>query len=184
MKTLIINGSPRPNGDTASLIRRLTEGLAGEYREVAAYRCQISPCIDCRFCRDHSGCAVQDGMQEVYPYIRECDNIVIASPIYFSEVTGRVLDVGSRLQTYYCARFCRGETPVPKAKRGAVLLAGGGDGAPDKAYETACTLLHQMNCWEIHPLVCAHDTDRRPAAEDEAALAGVGSVAAFLNREK
>lgn len=118
MKTLVINGSPRPNGDTASLIRRLTEGLAGEYKEVAAYRCQISPCIDCRFCKDHSGCAIQDEMQEIYSYIQECDSIVIASPIYFSEVTGRVLDVGIRLQTYFCARFYRGGDARPEGQAG------------------------------------------------------------------
>jgi len=145
MKTLILNGSPRPHGDTAALLRILKENLDGEYRQIDAYRCNISPCIDCRYCKTHSGCAIPDEMQEVYPLIQECDNIVLASPIYFSEVTGRVLDVCSRLQTYFCARIYRGETPIPKPKRGAVLLAGGGDGAPEKAYSTACTLLHQMN---------------------------------------
>lgn len=183
MQTLIINGSPRPNGDTAGLIRFLQDRLTGECKVLNAYRCQISPCIDCRFCKDHPGCAVQDEMQKIYPYIQKCDNIVIGSPIYFSEVTGRVLDVCSRLQTYFCARFYRGETPIPKAKRGAVILVGGGDGAPDKAYSTACTLLHQINCRDIHPLVCSHDTDHRPAAEDKAALAGVESIAKFFNGE-
>ena len=183
MKTLIINGSPRPNGDTASLLRRLEEGIAGEYKVIDAYRCNISPCVDCRYCKDHSGCAIQDEMQEIYPYIQECDNIVIASPIYFSEVTGKVLDVCSRLQTYFCARFYRWETPIPKVKRGAVILAGGGDGAPDKAYSTACTLLHQMNCREVYPMVCSHDTDHRPAIEDAQALAGVESIVRFFNQE-
>lgn len=182
MKTLIINGSPRPGGDTVSLIRRLEEGLAGECKVVDAYRCDISPCVDCRACREHSGCAIQDGMQEVYPYIQACDNIVIASPIYFSEVTGRVLDVCSRLQTYFCARFYRGETPIPKAKRGAVILVGGGDGKPDRAYSTACTLLRQMNCRDIHPLVCSHNTDRQPAVEDAQALAGIAGIVQFFNQ--
>ena len=117
---------------------------------VDAYRCNISPCVDCRYCKEHSGCAIQDGMQEVYPYIQECDNIVIASPIYFSEVTGKVLDVCSRLQTWFCARFYRGETPVPKPKKGAVILVGGGDGAPDKAYGTACTLLQSVSLRWCH----------------------------------
>lgn len=180
MKTLIINGSPRPNGDTVSLIRRLEEGLAGECKVIDAYRCNISPCVDCRYCKTHSGCAIQDDMQEVYPYIRECDNIVIASPIYFSEVTGKVLDMCSRLQTWYCARCYRGETPIPKPKRGAVILVGGGDGAPDKAYGTARMLLHQMNCRDIHPMVCSHDTDRRPAIEDEQALAGAEGIVRFF----
>lgn len=183
MKTLIINGSPRVHGDTAGLLGILKERLAGEYWVLDAYRCGIAPCVDCRYCRDHSGCAVQDGMQEVYRYIRECGNVVIASPIYFSEVTGRVLDVGSRLQTYFSARFFRGETPIEKEKRGAVILTGGGDGRPEKAYGTARTLLKMMNCREIHDLVCSHGTDKLPAVEDARAVDGVKHIAAFLNRE-
>lgn len=181
MKTLIINGSPRPSGDTVSLIRMLENKLDGECWVLDAYRCKISPCIDCRFCRTHSGCAIQDDMQMVYAYIQDCDNIVIASPIYFSEVTGKVLDLCSRLQTWYCARTFRGETPVSKTKKGAVILVGGGDGAPDRAYSTACTLLHQMNCTEIHELVCSHQTELRPAASDARAAAGIGSIAGFFS---
>ena len=184
MKTLIFNGSPRPGGDTASLLRILEESLTGERKTVNAYRSRISPCVDCRFCKERSGCAIQDEMQEVYAYIQACDNIVIASPIYFSELTGKLLDVASRLQTYFCARFYRGETPIIKAKQGAVILTGGGDGAPDKAYGTACTLLRHMNCSRIHPLVCSHDTDRLPAGQDAEAAAGVRRIAAFLNREE
>lgn len=184
MKTLILNGSPRPNGDTAGLLRILKENLDGEYRQIDAYRPDISPCVDCRYCKTRSGCAIQDGMGEVYDAIQDCDNILIASPIYFSELTGRLLDLGSRLQTYFCARFYRGEAPIPKEKRGAVLLVGGGDGAPDKAHSTARTLLHQMNCREIHPLVCSHSTDRIPALQDERALAGVESILHFFNQPR
>lgn len=183
MKTLIINGSPRVNGDTAGLLGILKERLAGEYWVLDAYRRDISPCVDCRYCKARSGCAIQDGMREVYDYIQKCDNVVIASPIYFSEITGRVLDVGSRLQTYFCAKFFRGEKPVEKEKRGAVILAGGGDGAPDKAYETARTLLKLMNCREIHNMVCSHATDKQPAVKDTQAVEGVKHIAAFLNRE-
>lgn len=183
MKTLIINGSPRVNGDTAGLLGILKERLVGECWVLDAYRSDISPCVDCRYCKDHSGCAVRDGMGEVCQYIQACDNVVIASPLYFSEVTGRVLDIGSRLQTYFCAKYFRGETPIEKEKRGAVILVGGGDGAPDKAYGTARTLLKLMNCREIHELVCSHGTDKRPAVEDARAVEGVKHIAAFLNRK-
>lgn len=71
MKTLIFNGSPRPDGDTANLLRLLREDLAGEYRQVDAYRASISPCVDCHFCKTPSGCAIQDEMQEVYSYIQQ-----------------------------------------------------------------------------------------------------------------
>ncbi len=180
MKTLIINGSPRVNGDTASLIRIITEGLQGEYKVLNAYRCDISPCMDCRYCWEHSGCSVQDEMQDIYGYIQECDNILIASPIYFSELTGKLLDVGSRLQTYFCAGFFRDEKPIPKAKKGAVVLVGGGDGHMDKAYETACTLLHHMNCYDIHEAVFSHNTNTRPAARDRQTLMGIQSIIAFF----
>jgi len=182
MKTLIINGSPRAFGDTVALLEILKENLAGDCFLIDAYHCNIAACVDCRYCRSHPGCAVEDGMQKVYDYIRDCDNAVIASPIYFSELTGKVLDLCSRLQTFFSARAFRGEIPDIAEKRGAVILVGGGNGAPDKAFSTARTLLKSMNCREIHPLVCFHDTDHRRAAEDECTVAGVKNIAAFLNR--
>ena len=45
MKTLILNGSPRENGDTAGLIREVIRKLPGEYKVVNAYRCNIFPAL-------------------------------------------------------------------------------------------------------------------------------------------
>lgn len=180
MKTLIFNGSPRQNGDTVSLIKSFTESSCGEYKIVNAYRCHISPCLDCRYCWRNNGCAIEDEMAEVYQYIQECDNILIASPIYFSELTGKLLDVGSRLQTYFCARFFRKEEPVPKPKKGAVILVGGGDGHMDKAYGTASTLLHHMNCQDIWEAVYSHNTNERPAIDDENVLLGISGILHFF----
>ena len=180
MKTLILGGSPRRNGDTASLVEIIAGKLEGEYRIVEAYRCNISPCVDCRYCWRNSGCAIDDEMQEIYSYIQECDNILIASPVYFSELTGKLLDVGSRLQAFYCARAFRKEEPVTKPKKGAVVLVGGGDGSIDTAYRTACTLLRQMNCRDIHEAVFSHNTNVKPAVEDEKVLAGIDSILSFF----
>ena len=180
MKTLILNGSPRQNGDTSSLVEKFTEKISGEYRIVEAYRCNISPCLDCRYCRKNSGCAIDDEMQELYKYIQECDNILIASPVYFSELTGKLLEVGSRLQTYFCARAFRKEEPILKPKKGAVILAGGGGGRPDTAYKTACILLRLMNCQDIYEVVCSHNTDEKPAIEDENALLGLNGISDFF----
>lgn len=184
MKTLILNGSPRKNGDTVSLIGKFTEKLVGEYRIVNAYSCNVSPCLDCRYCWKNSGCAIEDEMQEIYQYIQECDNILIASPLYFSELTGKLLDVGSRLQAYFCARFFRKEEPVVKLKKGAVILVGGGDGHIDKAYGTACTLLHHMNCHDIHEAVYSHNTNERAAIYDENALLGVKRILDFFSAKE
>ena len=180
-KTLIFNGSPRKQGDTASLVRVLTDSLAGEYRVVDCYREQISPCIDCRSCRREKKCVLDDAMQEIYGYIEECDNVVIASPIYYAELTGKLLDTASRFQIYYSARFFRQEDPGIRPKRGGVILVGGGDGNPERPFNTAKILLRQLNVREIHPLVCSHRTNTLPASEDREAVSGVLRLAEFLN---
>ena len=184
LKTLILNGSPRVEGDTVSLIKRLTDQLDGECLIVDTYRSNISPCVDCRYCWKNSGCAINDDMVEVYSYIEECDNIIIASPIYFSELTGKMLDVGSRLQTYFCSEYFRNEKINIKPKKGAVILVGGGDGRIDKPFETACTLMHHMNCYNIHEVVGSFYTNLVPAIEDDKALEGVDKVAEFLNSKQ
>ena len=109
MKTLIINGSARKNGDTHSMIQELTKQLEGEYFILQAHSCNIHACVDCRYCWEHPQCCVQDGWQELDAYLRECDNVVIASPIYFCEITGPVLSVLSRLQVYWAAKTFRSE---------------------------------------------------------------------------
>jgi multimeric flavodoxin WrbA len=60
-------------------------------------------------------------MQEIYGYIQECDNIVIASPMQFTEISGQLLAVLSRLQTYWSARFFRKTEPVEKKSSGIIL---------------------------------------------------------------
>ena len=77
MKTLILNGSPRINGDTSSIIKKFTEKKIDEYKIVDAYRCNISACLDCRNCWKNNGCSINYEMQEIYKYIQECDNIYL-----------------------------------------------------------------------------------------------------------
>lgn len=183
MQTLILNGSPRKKGDTASLLQHLRKHLTGEIIEISAYHDNISPCIDCRRCKESGICVIPDKMQDIYKTIETCDNIIIASPIYFSELTGRLLDVASRLQTYYYGMQKNGGHPVKKPKRGAVILVGGGEGDAQIAYDTAVRILHYMKAKEIYPLICSHRTDEIPAAEDIQVLAQLRELAAFLHRD-
>lgn len=93
MKTLILNGSPRKNGDTAQLLELAKAQLQGTYHVVSAYTADIHPCIDCRHCQKQFGCIFADEMETVYTYLKDCDRILLASPIYFSELTGSLLAV-------------------------------------------------------------------------------------------
>lgn len=181
MKTLILNGSPRKSGDTVSLINKLTEQLNSEYKIVNAYYSAISACIDCRYCWANAGCSINDEMAEIYDYIVDCDNIVIASPIYFSQPTGKILDVCSRFQTYFASKYFRNQQPEIKAKKGAIILVGGGDGDPQKAYETLCGILKHINITDIYKLVGSFNTNEEPAIKSNEAVCEVNNIATFLN---
>lgn len=182
MKTLIFNGSPRKNGDTQSLLDVFLEKIDGDTMVINAYESSIRPCIDCRYCWKEAGCAIKDGMQEVYEYIETCDNIVVASPIYFSELTGPLLSLTSRLQTYFCTRFFQKIEPINHPKNGGVILVGGGDGSPQKAFETAKTILKHMNALHIHEMVCSHSTNSKPSSKDNAAIDEVRKMADTFNK--
>lgn len=56
-------------------------------------------------------------MQKIYKYLQKYDNILIALPLYFSELTEKLLDVWSRLQTYFCVRLFRKEEPITKSNK-------------------------------------------------------------------
>lgn len=180
MKTLIFNGSPRKNGDTVFLINKLKEKLNGEVRIIDSYFTKISPCLDCRYCWENCGCAIQDEMQDVYSYIEECDNIVIASPVYFSELTGTLLALASRLQTFYSSKRFLGINQIQKKKKGAVILCGGGDGAPDRAEATAGILLKMMGA-DVSKTICSLNTDDIPSKNDNAAISQISELSVILN---
>ena len=180
MKTLIFDGSPHRGGDTAALLSALQGALRGETQVIRAYEASIAPCVDCRFCQENAACARKDGMAEIYRQIVQSDALVIASPLYFSQLTGPLLSLLSRLQLYYCARRFQGKELAGGTKRGGILLVGGGDGSPDPAIHTARCLLRMANAADIAPAVLSLRTDFYPAAEDAAALSEARALADFL----
>ena len=182
MTTLILNGSPRPDGDTAALIAALRENLTGEVYQADCYRDKIAACIDCRHCLTHSGCAIQDGMQRWYPILERCDCVIAASPVYFSLPTPPLMAFASRLQPYFCASCMRHEPAVIRPKRGAILLVGGGSGSAGPAETALRGVLRALKVRDIPPAVCSLSTDRLPAARDVAALNAAASCGQLLSR--
>lgn len=143
MEILILNGSPRKNGDTArmiSLFRTAVSALADvRFTQIDAYTVSVHPCVDCRFCKTSGRCCFSDDMQAVHEALLRCDAVVFASPLFYGELTGRLLDLASRFQVYYL-----GGNPLQRRIRGGVLLAGGGNGEPDAALRTARMLCRSV----------------------------------------
>ena len=182
MKTLVINGSTRPNGDVAALVDALTRRLTGEVKIISC-RDSISPCLDCRYCWKHAGCAVKDGMQEIYDYIADCDSVVLASPVWFSSLSGPALNLASRLQTYFSARRFRNESVYRKPKKGLILLAGGNAGTEAHPIEVARMILRLAGAAKDEiSVVTSMNTDEVSAKDDSAALRRICEEADRLNQ--
>ncbi len=180
MKTLIFNGSPRPDGNTSFLVGELSRALAGETVVVSAYTAGIAPCIDCRDCWETEGCSMHDGMDEVYGHIMTADAIVIASPVYNSELTPPMMSILSRMQCYYAALRFLGKRLMPKGRFGAIILTGGGDGSCARAQSTAEMWLRHMGA-PSRAVVYSLKTDSLLACEDMNAIESIASLAAQMN---
>ena len=84
---LILNGSPRKNGATASLIKALIDGAkesGSEIKEDYITSMSIKPCIGCDSCmRTHKGCVQKDDdMAVIYEDMLWADIVVFASPVF------------------------------------------------------------------------------------------------------
>ena len=95
MRVLILNGSPRKNGNTAQMIQAFCEGLDTAGHEYAVFdvaRMNIHGCLACEYCH-HAGngqCAQKDDMQNIYHPLSEAEMLVIASPIYYHGISGQM----------------------------------------------------------------------------------------------
>lgn len=179
-KTMIINGSPRPNGDTVALLRELKSCLHGEYIELSAFRSNIAPCVDCRGCHKTARCVVRDDMDLIYA--DDYDNVVLASPVYYMTLPGPVLSLLSRFQPQHVATFFLKEPIVLKPKKAALILTAGGKGNVRGAFHHSRVLFRSMGAegFEEHTVISGK-TDEIPAKDDVEALKGVRELARWLN---
>ena len=103
---LILNGAPRKNGSTASLIKAFTEGAAAsgnEVREAYIHGMDIKTCLGCDACmKTNAGCVQKDeGMAKIYDDLTWCDVIVFASPVHFGYLTAQLKTVIDRMWAWF-----------------------------------------------------------------------------------
>ena len=182
-KTLILNGSPRPSGNTAALINALKKHLQGEIIEISAFRSHIAPCVDCRSCWQTAQCVVKDEMQTIYQ--DDYDNVVIASPVYFGTLPGPLLGIISRMQPWHAATYFLKQPPVQRLKKAAVILTAGSRGNHEMALRNCYPLFKMLNAHGIEDhVVYSPLTDTLPAWEDHEALAACRCLARWLNEDE
>lgn len=123
MKILILNGSPRPKGNTSAMVSAFAEGAAENGHEITIFPvCQkkIAGCLACEYChtRGNRTCIQQDDMQEIYPVLDAADMIVLASPIYYHSFSGQLQCAVNRIYAL--------DKPQ-NLKKAALILSSGSD---------------------------------------------------------
>ncbi len=103
MRILILNGSPRKNGNTELLAKAFARG-AEENNEVEILSVSdfdIRPCVGCDFCYHSSQnqCRQKDDMLKIYQKLLNADVLVLASPVYFYGISAQLKTVIDRLHT-------------------------------------------------------------------------------------
>jgi len=125
---------------------------------------------------------INDEMQEVYKYLEACDNVVVASPIWFCSLSGPLLNLASRLQMIFAARHFKNTLLPIKEKSGAVILVGAQPETADMPLKNARTLLKLMN---VNPekieLIDSLNTDMTAAKEDPEAIEKCRRTARIFN---
>lgn len=100
MKVLIINGSPRANGNTAAALDEMkkifsVEGI--ESVDVHVGRLELHSCVACMSCMKTGKCVFDDAVNKTAPILAECDGVIIGSPVHYGQAPGALTSFLSRL---------------------------------------------------------------------------------------
>lgn len=100
MKVLLINGSPRANGNTAYALAQMkevfdTQGVEAEILQIGHQA--IRGCIACRSCGKLGKCVFDDVVNEAAQKFKECDGLVVGSPVYYASANATLIAFLDRL---------------------------------------------------------------------------------------
>ena len=134
-KVVAVYGSPRRGGNTDLLMNCFLEGLS-KYKEdnpgwkktvklekIFVNELKISPCRECRHCSIKGECIVDDQMQQIYPKMESCNLLAIASPVFFTTVSGYLKAFIDRFQKYWALKYELDKKTIKISDRKGILFS-------------------------------------------------------------
>lgn len=127
MEIVAICGSPRENGNTATLIEAVLDGA----RELGAKTTRFDPAkmriLDCQagdecLVSPEASCILDDDMQHIYAALRRADAWVLGSPVYHSHITGTLKRVIDRLYAFHTNQGGEWRLGLEGKRRGLVIV--------------------------------------------------------------
>lgn len=106
MKVLILNGSPKANGNTAMALKEMenvftSEGI--EFETIVVGNKDIRGCVACGKCGETGKCVFNDIVNEIASKFQKADGLVIASPVYYASANATLVALLHRL--FYSTHF-------------------------------------------------------------------------------
>ena len=106
LKVLMLNGSPRPNGNTAVALREIETVFREngvEVETVVIGNRAIRGCVACGGCAKTGKCVFDDAVNELAPKFEAADGLVVASPVYYASANATLVACLDRL--FYSTPF-------------------------------------------------------------------------------
>jgi multimeric flavodoxin WrbA len=129
MKIVAVLGSPRPQGNSSTLAHRFLEAArerGAETQEFNVQQMAFQGCQACAACKTKSeACIVEDDATPVLAAIQAADVLVLASPVYFGDLSGRLKCFFDRTYSFFNPDFT---SRVPPGKQAVLILT---QGQPD-----------------------------------------------------
>ena len=114
-KIVTLLGSPRSKGNSASIAGRFletAENLGAETKTFSLNKLDFKGCQACMACKNKlDRCALKDDLEPVLDEIRDADVLVLATPVYFGDITAQMKMFMDRTYSYYVPDFLN--KPVP-----------------------------------------------------------------------
>ena len=132
-KIVILNGSPRKTGNTSALVKAFAEGAKSAGHTVTEFFLDGMNLHGCKGCfGGHSSrecpCVQKDDMAQIYPAVKGCDVVVLASPLYYWTLSGQLLTALDRL---FALEEGDGNLLRGTGKSSTLLMAAEGSGFSD-----------------------------------------------------
>ena len=134
-KIIVLNGSPRKNGNTSALVKAFRDGAESAGHSVTEFWLGGMDIHGCRGCcaggkNPESPCVQKDDMEQIYPAYKEADVVVLASPLYYWTISGQLKCAFDRL---FAVAECDPSYTNPR-KESALLMAAEGNGFEETVY--------------------------------------------------
>lgn len=126
-KIIIINGSPRKEGNSNTIAHALAKQIANTGNQAEIFSIpekKVGPCIACEYCKSNDVCVQKDDATKLLAELKECDGAVFVAPIYFGSIPGACKVLTDRFYSVF--NPAKGKVEADPTRKMAMVFNSGG----------------------------------------------------------